>query len=108
MIDTGASSLVICEAMALELNLPPGAPVELLTSGGTIVGRRVCLTSISIGRIVVRNVVAVVHPTGACTEVLVGLSVLKELRTVVLRGQRLRLVGDKAGPRAEWSARPRR
>ena len=78
MIDTGASSLGICEAIALELNLSSGAPVAVETSGGTIIARRIQLTSIRIGRILVRDVAAIVYPDAPwCTEVLVGLSALK-------------------------------
>jgi aspartyl protease family protein len=108
MIDTGASSLGICATMAWELNLSSGVPVAVETPGGTIVAHRIRLTSVRIGSIVVRDVVAVVYPaTPDCTEALVGVSVLKKLHTMILRGHRLWLIGNKAGAFEERAARRR-
>jgi clan AA aspartic protease (TIGR02281 family) len=108
MIDTGSSSLAICAPLALELHLSLGEPVELETSNGRILAHRVQLGSMRIGRIILRDVAAVIHPpTSSCTEVLVGLSVLKMLRTMILRGNNLKLVGGKSEPSGKRLRRAR-
>jgi clan AA aspartic protease (TIGR02281 family) len=95
LIDTGATSLGICASTAEELRLAPGPSLELETSGGRLLAHRVRLSLIRIGPIVVHDVAAVVHPaTPWCGESLVGLSLLRRLRMVILAGDRLTLVGN--------------
>jgi aspartyl protease family protein len=93
VIDTGATSVGLCENMADRLGLPAGTPVEITTPGGVILGKRVRLASLRLGGILIRDVDAVVHPNAAwCDEVLLGLTALRRL-TMVLGRHRLILVG---------------
>ena len=71
LIDTGASSLSLCEAMAKQLRLQLGAAVRLSTANGVIPARRAMVDSIRIaGAIEVRNVGAVVKADDAsCDEI---------------------------------------
>jgi clan AA aspartic protease (TIGR02281 family) len=96
IIDTGSSSVGICSPMAERLQLLPLANVAIETAGGTLIGQRVLLQSVKIGSIILHDVAAVVHPPGQwCTEVLIGLSGLKKLSAMMLRGQRLTLFGPR-------------
>jgi clan AA aspartic protease (TIGR02281 family) len=106
LIDTGASSLSLCESMAKRLRLPLGASVRLSTANGVIVGRRATVESIRIAeRIEVRNVGAVVTADDAtCDEILIGMSVLKKLH-MTLDGNTLTLVAVSSFDRARYLGR---
>ena len=97
LIDTGASSLSLCEAMAKQLRLQLGAGVRLSTANGVIPARRSMVESVRIaGAIEVRNVGAVVKADDAsCDEILIGMSVLKKLH-VTLHGNKLTIVAQSA------------
>jgi clan AA aspartic protease (TIGR02281 family) len=101
LIDTGASSLSLCEAMAKQLRLQLGAGVRLSTANGVIPARRAMVESIRIaGAIEVRNVGAVVKPDDtSCDEILIGMSVLKKLR-MTLDGNTLTLAAVSSGDHA--------
>ena len=70
VIDTGSSSVGLCADMVDNLDLPPGTAVEIETPGGTIIAQRTRLTSIAVGRIVLHDVAAVVHPRSPWCEAL--------------------------------------
>src|SRR5262245_37946024 len=95
IIDTGAVSFGVCAAMATHLQLSKGTPVELETSNGRIIGHRTQIRTVRIGRLTVHDVAAVVHPSSAsCSEALVGMTFLRRLRAVILRGRTLDLIGS--------------
>jgi clan AA aspartic protease (TIGR02281 family) len=95
IVDTGSRSLGICTPMALALRLPLGAPVRMETANGITIGNETTLRSLRIGPIRLHDLRAVVHPPGAsCREVLLGMSVLRRLRALILRRDTVRVVGD--------------
>ena len=98
LIDTGAHSFGICAIMAANLGLPLGATVKLETSNGTVIGHRVHIPSVRIGPVIRHDVAAVVYPPNVpCEEALVGMSFLRRLSEIVIRGDTLELIGDEAG-----------
>jgi len=82
--------------MAQSLDIALGLPIEVETANGKLIARRSSLRSVRIGRVIVREVAAIVHPDSSCHEALVGMSFLKRLRTLVIRGDTLLLVGNNA------------
>jgi clan AA aspartic protease (TIGR02281 family) len=99
LIDTGANSVLLCQHMADELGLPRGTQVELETLATPLVGYYTVLTSLRLGAIDVHDVGAVVVSLGpACEEVIIGLSVLRKLRSVTLSRNTLKLIGPPRRP----------
>jgi clan AA aspartic protease (TIGR02281 family) len=100
LVDTGATSVQLCADTAKLLALELGVDIDLNTANGRITGHRVRIDSLAIGTIVVRDVASVVHPTDAnCDEILIGMSALRKLRILVLKGDRLILIGRPLSPR---------
>jgi len=94
LIDTGSSSLGICASMAESLGIILGPPIGLQTANGNLIAHRARLQSVRIGRVTLREVDAVVHPANSsCQEALIGMSFLRRLRALVIRGDTLQLVG---------------
>jgi len=93
LIDTGASTFVLCEVTAKALNLKRGAPVDLITPAGRIPGHYTTIAALHIGLIKLSDMRAVVQPDSEGCETLLGLSVLRKLRAVILANEVLTLVG---------------
>jgi clan AA aspartic protease (TIGR02281 family) len=94
LVDTGATSVHFCAAIAKRLALELGVHTDLNTANGRVSANRVRIDSLTIGRIIVRDVAGVVHPDNAnCNEVLIGMSALRKLSIVVIKGDRLILIG---------------
>ena len=91
MLDTGATDVAIPEALARDLDLARGAPVQLSTANGRTEGYRTRLDSLQLGDIHLRDVRALVVPGLDGQAVLLGMSALKQLEfsqkggTLVLR-----------------------
>ena len=94
LVDTGATSVHLCADIAKRLALELGVNTDLNTANGRVSANRIRIDSLTIGRITVRDVAGVVHPANAnCDEVLIGMSALRKLRIVVIKGDRLILIG---------------
>jgi clan AA aspartic protease (TIGR02281 family) len=94
LIDTGATNLLMCADIARRLGLDMGVKIDIMTSIGRVLAHHVHIDTLAIGPIVVRNVTGAVHPKEEnCEEVLIGMSALRKLRILVLRGEQLILVG---------------
>ncbi len=80
MLDTGATDVVIPEAIAKTLGLPRLAYSEASTANGTISIYKTRLNSLSIGNIKLYDVRASINPSmTAEQEILLGMSALKQL-----------------------------
>jgi clan AA aspartic protease (TIGR02281 family) len=94
LIDTGATSVQLCAATAELLNLELGAPVEVETFGAQLTGHHAQIDSLAMGDILLRDVAAVVHhPSLRCSGVIIGMSALRKLHLMELRGDKLILKG---------------
>jgi aspartyl protease family protein len=89
LVDTGASLVVVPEALARRLDLPRGARMLAHTANGTVVNYATRLASVRLGDIVLRDVRAAINPHGE--QVLLGMSFLRRLEmtqrgdTLILR-----------------------
>ena len=79
MIDTGASDISVPEKIAAELGLRSGAPIVYQTANGQAVSYSTMLESVSIGSIVLKNVRASINPNVSDTDILLGMTFLKQL-----------------------------
>jgi clan AA aspartic protease (TIGR02281 family) len=95
LIDTGATHLFLCAQVGQELDLVLGDDVRLATTSHNIEARWTSLTSVRIGDIEVRDVIGLVETqqNTDCTEVIVGMTLLRRLRAVMIVGDTLVLVG---------------
>lgn len=91
MLDTGASDVAIPAKLADKLGLKRGRPVQYQTANGIVTAYRTILDSVSIGPMIVRNVPASINPGMRDMEILLGMSVLKQVEftqrgdTLILR-----------------------
>lgn len=91
LLDTGATAVAVPQKLASELQLQPGAPVQIRTANGTVTGWRTRLDLLQLGDIQLRDVAALITPGMDGDEVLLGMSALKQLEftqkggTLVLR-----------------------
>lgn len=79
MLDTGATDVALSEAMARTLALKRGAPVSVSTASGRAQGWRTEIDTLQLGDIQLRNVRALVVPGFDGSQVLLGMSALKQL-----------------------------
>jgi aspartyl protease family protein len=94
LIDTGATHVFLCASLGRELDLVLGDAVRLATTNGDIGGRRTSLSSVRIGEIEVRDVIGVVETKDTdCNEVIIGMTLLRRLRALMIAGDTLVLVG---------------
>jgi len=77
MADTGASTVVVPERMAQRLGLKKGPPLPFHTAGGDVTHFATTLEKLTLGRIEISNVSAVISPTMNVDFVLLGMSALK-------------------------------
>src|SRR5262245_38667983 len=97
LIDTGASHVFVCAQFGRDLDLVLGDAVRLGTTNGEIETRRASLMSVRIGDIVVRDVMGVVETLDTdCTEIIIGMTLLRKLRALMIAGDTLVLVGPGA------------
>jgi len=79
LVDTGASDIAIPIDMAGRLGLRPGMPREYQTANGIVTAYTTRIQELTIGPIVIRNVRASLNPGMGSMEILLGMSLLKEL-----------------------------
>ncbi len=79
MLDTGATTLAIAAATAEKLGLPRGAPMQVSTANGLTTAYRSQVNRLQLGDIVLHNIPASIVPNLAGTEILLGMSALKQL-----------------------------
>jgi prophage regulatory protein len=94
LIDTGSSSVLICQAMASELQLKRGDAIQIATVGETLEAYRTILAQVRIDTIEMHDVGAIVTHAPLCEEPLIGNSVLRRLRGALLQGDKLTLIGS--------------
>ena len=80
LVDTGATDVVIPEALAQRLTLPVGPTGYAMTANGRIRVTRTVIDEIIIGNIVLRQIKAVINPAMSASDpVLLGMSALKNV-----------------------------
>lgn len=92
MVDTGATSVALRYEDAARLGLrplPSEFDVPIATANGTTKAARVMLGEVRIGDVRVRQVEALVVPAKALTTNLLGMSFIRRLGKVELKGDRL-------------------
>lgn len=91
LLDTGATLVSVPAHLADELGLVAGAPQISITANGTVNTRATRIGTLAFGPFVVRDVPASLNPGMADDQILLGMSVLKQLEftqrgdTLVLR-----------------------
>lgn len=78
LLDTGASLVMLPEALANELGLSRGEPLEVMTAVGST-AYRVELDTIRVGNIEVREVRGAINPNATEKQVLLGTSFLRHI-----------------------------
>ncbi len=79
LLDTGATSVAIPEAVAREIGLKKGRSHYVTTANGTATAYDTRIDSITIGNITLDNVSASITPTMEGDAVLLGMSALKQI-----------------------------
>lgn len=83
MLDTGATTVAIAQASAEKLGLVFGAPIQVSTANGIATAWRSRIDRLQLGDIVLSNIPASIVPglnnNGTGTEILLGMSALKQL-----------------------------
>lgn len=79
LVDTGASDIAIPLEMADRLGLRPGMPRQYRTANGVVTAYTTYIDRLTIGPIVIRNVRASLNPGMGSMDILLGMSLLKEL-----------------------------
>lgn len=94
LVDTGASDIAIPLEMADRLGLRPGMPREYQTANGFVTAYTTYIDELTIGPIVIRNVRASLNPGMGSMDILLGMSLLKDLE-FTQRGDTLTLTPSK-------------
>lgn len=96
ILDTGATDLVvICDDAMRSLGLPPGKPIEIQTASGMRHAQEVEINSVRLGQIEVRRVPSIVsNQTGPC-RILLGMSFIRKLGSLTIKGDRVMLIGRR-------------
>ncbi|MBZ9611340.1 retropepsin-like aspartic protease family protein [Rheinheimera maricola] len=79
MLDTGATTVAIAQSSAEQLGLPFGAPIQVSTANGIATAWRSRIDRLQLGDIVLSNIPASIVPNLTGTEILLGMSALKQL-----------------------------
>lgn len=79
MLDTGATDVAVPAALARQLGLKPGYPRNAMTANGIVEVYDTKIATLTIGPISLRNVSASINPGLSGTEILLGMSALKDL-----------------------------
>lgn len=79
MLDTGATQVAIPGALEKQLKLTRGREILIETANGTAVGYLTRLDTLVLGNIQLNNVAATIAPGMDSDEILLGMSVLKQL-----------------------------
>ncbi|WP_445425560.1 retropepsin-like aspartic protease family protein [Alishewanella sp. HL-SH06] len=79
LLDTGATTVAISASAAAELGLPKGAEMRVATANGVTTAWRSEIAELKLGLITLHNVPASIVPNLAGSEILLGMSALKQL-----------------------------
>lgn len=79
MLDTGATQVAIPANLADKLRLTPGARFNVVTANGIVEVRATTIDELHLGPIVLHDVRAAINPGMSGEEILLGMSVLKQL-----------------------------
>ncbi|MEH8019081.1 TIGR02281 family clan AA aspartic protease [Rheinheimera muenzenbergensis] len=79
MLDTGATTVAIAADSAEKLGLPFGAPMQVSTANGLTTAWRSRIDRLQLGDIVLYDIPASIVPNLTGTEILLGMSALKQL-----------------------------
>lgn len=90
LLDTGATHVVVPEALAQQLNLLKGPSQRVNTANGTIDVYSTKIDELTIGNITLRQVIASINPYMNGEEILLGMSALKSIE-FTQRGDQLTL-----------------
>lgn len=90
ILDTGATVISIPVSIANKLKLKKGFPMQSRTANGTITVYATHLDSVSIGAIELHNIRASINPHMAGSEILLGMSFMKNLE-ITQKGRELLL-----------------
>ncbi|QSA96313.1 TIGR02281 family clan AA aspartic protease [Methylococcus sp. EFPC2] len=80
MADTGASTVVIPEKIARRIGLKSGRPVTVKTAGGIVQAYETALDTLTLGRIEIRQVAAMINPAMQDDFALLGMNALSLLQ----------------------------
>ena len=86
-VDTGATDVTIPQVIATQLGLSRGYPAYAQTANGTITVYGTQLSSLSIGDITLKNVRATINPSMGGSQILLGMSALKNLQFTQKQGK---------------------
>lgn len=79
MLDTGATTIAVPATTAEHLGLSRGASIQVSTANGTALAYRSKIDTVQLGDIILHNVPASIVPNMGGTEILLGMSALKQL-----------------------------
>lgn len=79
MLDTGATDVAVPAQLAQKLSLKPGAPMIVSTANGRAQVRATRIDFLQLGPIELENIRAAISPGMGGEEILLGMSVLKQL-----------------------------
>ena len=79
LVDTGATDIAIPIELADRLGLRPGMPRQYQTANGLVTAYATWIEELTIGPIAIRNVRASLNPGMGSMDILLGMSLLKEL-----------------------------
>lgn len=79
MLDTGATTVAISEQAATKLGLRKGREIQVSTANGVATAWRSEIAELKLGEITLTNVPASIVPNLTGTEILLGMSALKQL-----------------------------
>ncbi len=82
LLDTGATDVVVPEAMASKLNLRRGRPGQAMTANGRVTIYETSIDQLSIGKIILYNVRASINPGMSPPSILLGMSALRQVEFI--------------------------
>ena len=82
LLDTGATDVVIPEAVARQLGLRAGQPYRASTANGTVTVYSTFIDELKIGDITLYNVRASINPAMRPPSILLGMSALKQIEFI--------------------------
>lgn len=95
LIDTGATSIVLTQETAMDLGINTQGlnyTNSVSTANGELKTARVRLETINIGSITRKNLQALIAPSGALSENLLGMNFINSLSSASIRGSQLILI----------------
>lgn len=102
LVDTGASAVVIPEAMADELGLDKTRPIKMASASDVYAAYETIIPDLEVGPIHLSNVVGNINPKATGNQILLGMSALKSMKLIQENGKMtLRGISEDEGAGAE-------